>query len=355
MVVAITKQTDIPQQVLENLNTTVLLLDKTLCLRYINPAGEMLFAVSARRLLGMPYAEMLRYEEPIIPALQEALQTGHPFTRHELKVELLPNRDITVDFTVTPLDDGPQGPELLIEINQLDRLLRISRDENLVAQQSITQELLRGLAHEVKNPLGGLRGAAQLLAKQLQQDDLKEYTSVIIDEADRLLTLVNRLLAPNTMPKKSLINIHEVLEHVRGLVQAEAGAGLHITKDYDPSIPELELDPDQLTQAVLNIIRNASQALNNDGAINLRTRVLRKFTIGQVNHRLVACIEIIDNGPGVPEKIKDRIFFPMVSGCAEGTGLGLAISQSLIQQHGGLIECHSQPGNTVFSILLPVK
>jgi two-component system nitrogen regulation sensor histidine kinase GlnL len=214
---------------------------------------------------------------------------------------------------------------------------------------------MRGLAHEIKNPLGGLRGAAQLLEKQLDSEELKEYTNVIISEADRLQTLLNRILGPNRMPEKVLVNIHEVLERVRSLVSVEVGDGIKLVRDYDPSIPEVMADPDQLVQALLNIIRNACQALNGEGEVKLRTRVERKFNIGQNSHNLVARINIEDSGPGIPKEMIDKIFFPMVTGRAEGTGLGLSISQSLIEQHGGLIECQSEPGHTVFSIFLPIE
>jgi len=232
--------------------------------------------------------------------------------------------------------------------------LRISREENQLAQQEATQKILRGLAHEVKNPLGGLRGAAQLLERQLDSEDLKEYTRVIIDEADRLQKLVNRILGPNNLPNKRSINIHHVLEHIRSLLMAEGEQHTDIQRDYDPSIPDLAADSDQLIQALLNIARNACQALDDEGSITFRTRIERKYTIGKHRHDLVARVEIIDNGPGIPADMQDKIFFPMVTGRAEGTGLGLSITQSLIQQHDGLIEVNSVPGRTVFTVLLPI-
>ena len=344
----------IKQRVLDNLHSVVLLFDAELRLRYINPAGEMLFAISAPRLRGLPMVELLHIDDQMVAALQDVLASGHPITRHEQKLSLLAQQEITVDMIVTALHNEQSGKELMIEMNRLDRLLRISRDENLLAQQKATRELLRGLAHEVKNPLGGLRGAAQLLEKELHDESLKEYTRVIIDEADRLQTLVNRILGPNSMPNKKSINIIEVLERVRALLMAERTSSVEILRDYDPSIPELNADPDQLIQAMLNIVRNACQAMEWHGEIRMRTRVLRKCTIGQINYRLAVCIEIIDNGPGVPDDIKQQIFFPMVTGRAEGTGLGLSIAQSLIQQHGGLIEFDSTPGETTFSIILPI-
>lgn len=344
----------IKQRVLDTLHSVVLLFDQDLRLRYINPAGEMLFAVSAPRLHGLPLAELLHIDEKMLSALQEVMTTGHPITRHEQKLVLLAQQQITVDMTVTALHSDQSGRELMVEMNRLDRLLRISRDESLLAQQKTTRELLRGLAHEVKNPLSGLRGAAQLLEKELHDEALKDYTRVIIEEADRLQTLVNRILGPNKMPSKKAVNIIEVLERVRSLVLAEKSASVQILRDYDPSIPDVTADPDQLIQAMLNIVRNACQAMDWQGEIRMRTRILRKCTIGQQNHKLAVHIEIIDNGPGIPEDIKEQIFFPMITGRADGTGLGLSIAQTLIQQHGGLIEADSTPGETIFSIILPI-
>jgi two-component system nitrogen regulation sensor histidine kinase GlnL len=211
------------------------------------------------------------------------------------------------------------------------------------------------LAHEVKNPLGGLRGAAQLLERELPDEGLKEYTNIIIGEADRLRNLVNRMLGPNTLPQRSRLNIHEVIEHVRQLMQVEVPDTVRFNTDYDPSIPEVSADRDQLIQALLNIVRNAVQALENKGSITLRTRTLRQFTIGHTRHKLVCQVDIIDDGPGIPEHTLETIFFPMVTTRAEGTGLGLSIAQSLIQQHDGIILCESQPGKTIFSVLLPIQ
>jgi two-component system, NtrC family, nitrogen regulation sensor histidine kinase GlnL len=346
--------TTLPNRVLENLSNAVLLFDADFRLRYINPAAEMLFGGSARQLAGLPLTELLHSREALLPALQEALQSGHPFSKHEHIFELLNGQEITADISVTILHEHAGRPEILLELKPMDRIIRISRDENLVSQQVATRELLRGLAHEIKNPLGGLRGAAQLLEKQLHDEDLKEYTRVIIDEADRLQKLVNRLLGPSGMPKMRPVNIHEVLEYVRNIVTSSEQQDIRIHRDYDPSIPDITGDPDLLIQAVLNIVNNARQALGERGNIILRTRIMRKFTIGQQQHRLVLSIEIIDDGPGVPAEIRDKIFYPMITGRAEGTGLGLSIAQRLVQQHGGIIECDSAPGKTVFTIYLPI-
>ena len=342
-------------RILDNLNITILLFDAELRLRYLNPAAEMLFSGSARQLQNIPLHEILWTRDTLRPLLNEALQTGHPFSKHEQVFELLNGQEITADLTVTVLQDQSNKREILVELKPLDRLLKISREENLLTQQNATRDLLRGLAHEIKNPLGGLRGAAQLLERQLDNDELKEYTRVIIDEADRLQKLVNRLLGPSGMPRMRHVSIHEVLEYVRNVSINEDKNDILIHRDYDPSIPEIVGDSDLLIQAILNIVNNARQALGERGNITLRTRVMRKFTIGQQQHKLVAKIDVIDDGHGVPEDIREKIFFPMVTGRAEGTGLGLSIAQRLIHQHGGLIECESSPGHTVFSIFLPIN
>ncbi len=345
----------IQQRVLEGLSVATLLFDTRFSLIFINPAGELLLGISARHLLGQHFSELIQLETPIMPALEEALHSHHPFTRHEMTLSMAHGEEMVVDFTVIPLIEADEEPELLLELTPINSLLRIAREENRQAQQMATREMLRGLAHEIKNPLGGLRGAAQLLEKQLNTEDLKEYTQVIISEADRLKNLLNRMLGPNTLPVKTAINIHEVLERVRNLVCVEVDERITVQRDYDPSIPDVEADMDQLVQALLNIIRNACQALVDRGTVILCTRVERKFTIGQNRHNLVARIDIIDNGPGISDEMKEKIFFPMVTGRANGSGLGLSIAQSLIEQHGGVIECRSEPGQTIFSILLPIE
>ena len=245
--------------------------------------------------------------------------------------------------------------DVLMELHQVDRQLRITREEHLISQHQATQALIRGLAHEIKNPLGGLRGAAQLLEQELPDRSLREYTRIIIDEADRLRKLVDRMLGPSRMPKEQQVNIHQVLEHVRGLILAESPAGPTLIRDYDPSVPELTADPDRLIQAFINVLRNACAAAGQNGKIRICTRVLRQFTIGHKRHKLVLRVEIEDDGPGISKNLKERIFFPMVSGKPEGTGLGLSIAQELVNQHGGLIECETHPGSTQFFIYLPLE
>lgn len=348
-------KTELHEHILENLNEAVTLFGQDLRLRYLNPAAEMLLGGSARQLLGMPFADLIMPREPVLDQLREAIASHHPFSKHEQIINLFNGKEITADFTVNVLHSHFGETEVLFEITPIDRLLRITREDTLLAQQIATRDLLRGLAHEIKNPLGGLRGAAQLLERELHSEDQKEYTRVIIDEADRLQKLVNRLLGPSGMPKSQNVNVHEIIEYVRNIVLAEDIGDIVLHRDYDVSIPDVKGDPDLLIQALLNIVNNARQALGKQGNITIRTRVLRKFTIGQQQHRLVVKIDVIDDGPGIPPDIKDKIFFPMVTGRADGTGLGLSIAQRLIHQHGGLIECESQPGHTVFSIFLPIN
>lgn len=343
------------RSILDNLNTATLLFDHNLKLLYINVAAESLLSISANNALGSTANELIACPEAQVePRFQRALETGDPFTERDVNMLACDGRTIRINCTVLPLHHHGATPELLVEMHQIDRHLRITREEHLLIQHQATRALLRGLAHEIKNPLGGLRGAAQLLEHELPDPDLREYTRIIIDEADRLQTLMNRMLGPHNLPQKHPVNIHHVLEHVRNLVLAESGRNLTILRDYDPSIPELIADQDRLIQAILNIARNAAVATGNQGTLQMRTRVLRQFTIGNQRHRLVLRVEIEDDGPGVPDELIDRIFFPMVSGRSDGTGLGLPIAQELINQHGGLIECESRPGATEFFIYLPL-
>lgn len=343
------------KRILDNANTALLVFDRQLRLNYLNPAGEMLFALSLHRAEGIGLAALFADSCKFISNVEQALHSNHPFTERELAFSLPNNRHITADCTVTPLAEDSADAKLLVELAQVDRQLRIAREEHLLAQHNATRDVIRGLAHEIKNPLGGLRGAAQLLQAELDDEQLKEYTAIIIQEADRLQNLMNRMLGPNTLPHKQSTNIHELLERVRQLVKTELPAGIEIQRDYDPSVPNVYADPDQLIQAVLNLTRNAVQALKDQGTIVLRSRIQRQITLGQKRHKLAACIEVIDDGPGIEADMLDRMFYPMVTGRADGTGLGLPIAQALINQHGGLIECSSRPGETIFTILLPLE
>jgi two-component system nitrogen regulation sensor histidine kinase GlnL len=271
---------------------------------------------------------------------------------HEVDVIVNGHPAQRMGCSVLPVDEIGGG--VLIELRAVDPHLRIARLEQTRLQQEANRELLRNLAHEIKNPLGGIRGAAQLLERELPRESLREYTQVIIKESDRLQSLMERLLTPHRMPRFGAVNIHEVLERVRSLILAETPVGIALTRDYDLSLPELRADAEQLIQSVLNVARNAVQAMHGEGRIILRTRVARQLTLDGQRHRLAVRCDIIDNGPGIPDDIREQIFYPLVSGREGGSGLGLAVAQSLIAQNHGAIECASQPGNTVFSIFLPL-
>jgi two-component system nitrogen regulation sensor histidine kinase GlnL len=342
------------RRVLDHLVDSVLVFDELLRLVYMSSSGEMMFGFSARQLKDGDVLSVLFPEGQLTQEeFRHVIDSGISLSKRNLAINQL-HRSLTVNATVTPLFDDKK-PGVLLQVQQVDRQLRISMGEQLVAQQNAAKMLLRGLAHEIKNPLGGLRGAAQLLDRELKDEELKEYTGIIIEESDRLQSLLDRMLAPNKPPRKSRLNIHRVLERIRQLVQAEAPASVRVLRDYDPSIPDIQGDPDQLIQAVLNIVRNALQAVGSSGEIVLRTRIHRQVTIGTRRSRLAIRVDIIDDGPGIDPELMNQIFYPMVTGRAEGTGLGLSIAQSLINQHGGLVECTSSPGCTVFSIFLPLE
>ena len=345
-----------PQNILDNLNTAVILLNSELNIEYINPASENLFQTSKRQAKGFNLNKVMKIDEFFVERLHDAINNFHPITEHEACMTLHDDRKIIIDYHLNPIQLSSNKMQLMLEISHMDRHIRIAREEKLLNEQHATRNLVRGMAHEIKNPLGGLRGAAQLLERELPDTDLKEYTQIIIGEADRLQSLVDRMLGPNNIPKKHNVNIHQILEHVRQLILVEMPDDAHVyfKPDYDPSLPEIMADSDMMIQIVLNITRNAVQALNGNGEIIYKTRPLRNFTIGHTHHRLVLQVDIIDNGPGIPEDLQEQIFYPMVTGRAEGTGLGLSIAQSLINQHGGLIKVKSRPEKTVFTLYLPL-
>jgi two-component system nitrogen regulation sensor histidine kinase GlnL len=342
------------KRILDHLNTASLLFNSDLNLIYVNTAGEILLADSARHLVGVNAMDLFKFSDPaLLINLQQCLSMAEPLVDRELILDRM-GQSFTVNLSATPLIVDDRVNEILVELQRVDNHLRISKEEQLLSQQNTARLLVRGLAHEIKNPLGGLRGAAQLLNLELADPELKEYTQIIIAESDRLQGLMDKLLGPNKPPDFKVINVHEVLERVRQLVEAESSGSLSIICDYDPSIPDIRADRDLLIQAVLNIVKNAVQALDGSGTIILKTRIQRNQPIGRQHHKLTVKVDIIDNGSGIDPDIMERIFYPMITGRADGTGLGLSIAQSLINQHNGLIECHSEPGNTVFSIILPI-
>jgi two-component system, NtrC family, nitrogen regulation sensor histidine kinase GlnL len=343
------------KKILDHLNESILLFDSELTLRYINTAGEILFADSSRHLTGRSAEFLFRNaNDTIIQDLQQCLQTNETLIDRELVLDY-PHQAITINLSAIPLHEDNVTTEILVELQPVDRHLRISKEEQLLEQHNSTRMLIRGLAHEIKNPLGGLRGAAQLLDMELNDSELTEYTQIIIAESDRLRGLVDRMMGPTKPPDKKLMNVHEALERVRQLVQAETSGQCLIVQNYDPSLPDIHADSDLLIQAFLNIVRNAAQALGPQGQITLKTRISRQMTIGRIRHKLIIKIDVIDNGHGIKAEIMNQIFYPMITGRAEGTGLGLSIAQSIINQHNGLIECSSNPGKTIFSIYLPVE
>ena len=343
---------------LDWLSTLVAVLDGTGgTVRFANAALENALGLSRRTLGGADFSQL--FAEPAL--LQSALAgaRGAEFTamRFEASLRRLGQEPMPVHVQVSVLE---ASGEVLAELWPVQQQVRQDREERLREQAHAQKELVRNLAHEIKNPLGGIRGAAQLLQMELASPELAEYTQVIVHEADRLQSLVDRLLAPHRQAQRvGDVNIHEVCERVRSLVLLEYPQGLRVQRDYDTSIPEFRGDREQLIQALLNIVQNAAQALSGriaagDAEIVLRTRVARQVTLGRQRYRLALELHVIDNGPGVPAAIADRIFYPLVSGRDGGSGLGLTLAQTFVQQHHGLIECDSQPGRTDFRILIPL-
>ena len=340
------------------LATPVAVLDEQGRVLAVNAALEDVLGQSRRSLQGELLAPHFADPSPLLNALQGVQANEFAALRYEAALRRAHHADpLPVHVVIAPSD---RADEVIVELLPVEQKTRQEREERLLEQTQANKELIRNLAHEIKNPLGGIRGAAQLLEMELQNKELTEYTQVIIHEADRLQTLVDRLLAPHRRPHVvGDVNIHEVCERVRALILAEFPKGLRVVRDYDISIPEFRGDREQLIQAVLNIAHNAAQALaermvQGDGQIILRTRILRQVTFGKQRYRLALELHVIDNGPGVPDSIKDRIFFPLISGRDGGSGLGLTLAQTFVQQHHGLIECDSEPGCTDFKILIPL-
>ena len=341
--------TDLRRRVLENMSTAVVVLDEGFRVAALNSAAETLLETSVRRSVGLPFARLARGEE-CAELAGRALAGGRACVERSVRL----GRRL-VDCTATPLAED-EGPGVLLEMSDVEHYRRVSDEGRLLMQNESVEAVVRGLAHEIRNPLGGLRGAAQLLERELGgtgAEGLDELTGIIISEADRLSLLVDRLMMPDAPVEHELLNVHRVTERVCSLVEAESGSGVVIARDYDPSIPSLLGSFDQLVQAVLNVVRNARQAKGDRVAV--RTRVVHQAHIGRRQHPLAARIDVIDDGPGVPPDLAESMFYPMVSGRAEGSGLGLPIAQSLVSRHGGIIEHERSGGETVFTILLPVS
>ncbi|HTQ99603.1 MAG TPA: nitrogen regulation protein NR(II) [Candidatus Acidoferrum sp.] len=347
-------------RLLDNLTTAVVVLDKGCCLHHMNPAAEALLETSDRHSHKAHVRELLRNGEVLEQAVAAVRKTNTTMISRRVELLLPSGNKLLVDHATSIVND--QGSIFfLLELQEINRSWSLSRKETQLAKHEITVEMIRGLSHEIKNPLGGIRGAAQLLASELPNSQLQDYTNVIIEETDRLVNLVDRLTGPYKKPVIRSLNIHEVVERVRSLIEAETKGSIKMVRDYDPSLPEISGDLEQLIQAVLNIVRNAMQALTENPRqkeppqIILRTRAVTHATIATVLYKLIVRIEIIDNGPGIPADIIENIFYPLISGRAEGTGLGLSIAQSIIKNHSGLIECESQEGRTRFLLSIPIQ
>ncbi len=340
------------RDLLDSLVSAILVTDSDMCLCYMNQSAEELIGNSFSRIKHQSIHSII-FSPDLVSHIEQAVATQQSHVARARKLFVY-GQHIHVDCSITPLIKHDNINGLLFEITKVDRQLRIARESRLIKTQATNQSVLRGIAHEIKNPLGGLRGAAQLLELELPDESLKEYTQIIISEADRLTKLVDNMLGANHPLQKEAVNIHQILEHSRQLIDVKYADSTNITTDYDPSIPEIRGDRDKLIQVVLNLLNNAVKSLTNNGHIIIKTRVLRNFTIRQINHPLVLCAQIVDNGQGIPEGLQDKIFYPMITGHADGTGLGLSISQTIINQHDGLIEFTSKPGETIFSMVIPV-
>ncbi len=334
------------------------MLDESVRIVHVNQATELLLGISRRNLLGQSAERVIGDALQMQQLVADARANAFGERRQVMELRRFGRDPVPVRVTATA-QYGSSTP-LVLEISEIEQQMKVDREERQLGLSEANRQLLRNLAHEIKNPLGGVRGAAQLLDAELASPEQREYTRVIIAEADRLQALVDRLLAPHRVPRVvSELNIHEVCERVRMIILAEFPRGLTIERDYDASVPDFRGDREQLIQALLNIVRNATQALEariaaGDAVITLRTRVARQVTIARARHRLALDLHVIDNGPGVPNDIKDRIFFPLVSGREGGSGLGLTLAQTFIQQHDGIIEVDSRPGRTDFRILIPL-
>lgn len=344
-------------KLIHTMNTAVIVVDADLYVCYINEAGLNLLESGLTQIKERPLDEFFVAESFKRERYTIAFARNEEFSESELQLCFKDGRSMMVDLQASLLD-AESNEHLLIEILPIDKQRKISQETQQYAQQMAARELIRGLAHEIKNPLGGIRGAAQLLSKELTNPAHNEFTDMIIDQADRLRALVDRLLGPNSRPQKRICNLHEIIEKVRSVIAADLSYSIHIERDYDPSIPDIYADPDMLQQTLLNIARNASQALKSSKAerpvIGFRTRIERQCVIKGKRHNLCALISIVDNGPGVPPELKDTLFYPMVTSKRKGSGLGLSIAQTLADHHEGKIDVESFPGYTEFTLHLPI-
>lgn len=333
--------------------TAIAVLDDNLAIQYINPAAETLFNKSLNKLYQQQFIGIFAVISLCQSRLLQLLTSGQEFNDSDVTIEFFDHSKISVELTASLVEFNKES-HVLLEFKQIDQQKQISAEAFQQLQWSSARDLIRGLAHEIKNPLGGLRGAAQLLSLEINSEQ-KEYTAMIIEQADRLTNLVDRLLGPNQLPKMKQQNIHLVLEKIYQLVTFNNPKNIQLSRDYDPSIPDISFDEDKLQQVILNIVNNAIQVIKSDNSIVLKTRIATNQTINGKRVKLAIQISIIDDGPGIPTEIQDTIFYPMVSGRSDGTGLGLSICQTLVQQHQGKLLCKSRPGKTEFVILLPIN
>lgn len=344
------------QYLLDSLATGVIHVDADLRVMMLNAAAADLLQTSPNAATQRPLEEFLPVDEAFLPLLQRAVTSGEPLTTAEMQLRSgpPPGRLHTVSLSITPLNE--EGSGAVIELTGLDRRHSIAQEDRLLNQHQSQRVLVRGLAHEIKNPLGGLRGAAQLLAMDIDDPEHLETLEVMIRETDRLRDLVDTLLGPHRPLRKQDSNIHEVTEHVLHLMGNEAPR-VKLLRDYDPSIPEFPFDADQLTQVLMNLLGNAVEALGDTDNAQIRcsTRVERQYTLNGKRHRMICRITVADNGPGVPTELRDSLFYPLVTGRAEGIGMGLSIAQDIAQRHDGIIEVDSEPGRTEFHVLLPME
>lgn len=332
----------------------MILLDEHLLIVGLNPAAENILGISQRRARGQSLLKLVDDEPEMCDILTRVLATGdHYANEMRLAPTEVHSAERIVDCRVSPINI--ETASLLVEITDVTRRSQISRENALLIQHGAGRQMIRQLAHEIKNPLGGIRGAAQLLERQLPNAELREYTDVVISETDRLAALVDTLLGPGGPSNKLPVNVHELLEYVVRIISAEDQRSISIRRDYDPGLPSIDLDRDQIVQAFLNLVRNAIAALDGQGTLTLRSRATTNFTIGNKRHRVIASIEIEDDGPGIPKEMQDSVFYPLVTSRPEGTGLGLPAAQELLSRHGGMIEFDSRPGRTVFYVRIPLQ
>jgi two-component system nitrogen regulation sensor histidine kinase GlnL len=356
---------------LDLLATAIIIVDGGLVVRFANPAAENLFELSSKSLVGNAINEIFEHDRVLGAAIDYARANNCSYTEHDLKIGAVGHVKLHLSGTLSPVEiegaaagwhpiaappagGGAVMHGLLLEFRHTDQQIRIAREERLHDQSQANRELIRNLAHEIKNPLGGIRGAAQLLDHELERPGLHEYTQVIMKEADRLQSLMDRLLTPHRLPRPAPLNIHEVLERVRSLILAEYPHGIAIRRDYDTSVPLLQGDKEQMIQIVLNVARNAAQAMQGSGLLSFKTRIARQVTLARKRYKHALELQINDSGPGIPDDMREKIFYPLVSGREGGSGLGLTLAQTFVTQHGGTITFESQPGNTTFTLLLPI-